>query len=222
MNRAEWISSGHHNNEYRQYARNALKQWRAENNITEKCAVHHRDDTEETRKYNSEHYERWGFNDNGEFIEGQYVIFMTCAEHAAYHNKQRSGENSPLYGRKHSTETCQKISESKKGKKHSEETRAKISASLQGENNPNYGKKLSDEARTKISTNNGRYWKGKKFSEEHRTKISSAYQGKKVLYAAYKNNGGTLKWNEFQKALSNGAITFEMQPISVYTKEINK
>ena len=64
--------------------------------------------------------------------------------------------------------------------------------------------------------------KGKKFSEEHRAKMSATKQGEKVLYVAYKNNGGTLKWNDFRKALKNGEITFEMQPISVYTKEINK
>ena len=215
MNRAEWITDGRHLNEYRRYVNHALKQWKLENNITEKCVAHHRDDTEETRKYNSEHYERWGFNENGEFIEGQYVIFMTHAEHTTYHNKQRSGQNSPLYGRKHSTEARAKMSESRKGKKFSEEHCAKISA-----NHAHYwkGKKLSDETRTKMSAAQ----KDKKCPEEARAKMSVARQGVKVLYAAYKNNGGTLKWNDFRKALKNGEITFEMQPISVYTKEINK
>ena len=212
MNRAEWITDGRHLNEYRRYVNHALKQWKLENNITEKCVAHHRDDTEETRKYNSEHYERWGFNENGEFIEGQYVIFMTLSEHTAYHH---IGKISPRRGKKCSEETCEKISVNNarywKDKKLSDETRDKISAA-------NKGRKLSDETRAKMSATR----KGKKFSEEHRAKMSATKQGEKVLYVAYKNNGGTLKWNDFRKALKNGEITFEMQPISVYTKEINK
>lgn len=212
MNRAEWITDGRHLNEYRRYVNHALKQWKLENNIIEKCVVHHRDDTEETRKYNSEHYERWGFNENGEFIEGQYVIFMTLSEHTAYHH---IGKISPRRGKKCSEETCEKISVNNarywKDKKLSDETRDKISAA-------NKGRKLSDETRAKMSATR----KGKKFSEEHRAKMSATKQGEKVLYVAYKNNGGILKWNDFRKALSNGKITFEVQPISVYTKEINK
>ena len=53
-----------------------------------------------------------------------------------------SGVNNPMYGRHHSRETKQKISQSLKGKKHSEETREKISQSLKG-------KKHSEETRQK-------------------------------------------------------------------------
>ena len=58
-----------------------LEKWKLENNITETCIVHHRDDTEETRKYNSEHYERWGLNEDGTFEYGKYVVFMTLSKH---------------------------------------------------------------------------------------------------------------------------------------------
>lgn len=238
MNREEWIANGRHRNEHWRYVNNALKQWKLENNIAERCAVHHRDDTDETRKYNSEHYERWGFNDNGEFIEGQYVIFMTQSEHVHYHNigKKRSeetrakisaaqkGRESPMRGKHLSEETRTKISATKcgerhpmYGKKHSEETRTKISDALKGEENPMYGKHHSEEARTKMSTNHTHYWKGKTRSEETRSKMLAAHKGISILYVAYKNNGGILKWNDFRKALKNGEITFEMQPITVYT-----
>lgn len=172
-----------------------FKRWKKENNITERCAVHHRDDTEETRKYNSEHYERWGCNEDGTFEYGKYVIFMTQADHARYHHK---------------------------GKAVSEATRIKMSASKAGSNSPMYGKHHSEETCTKISANNAHYWYGKNLSEEHRAKISAAmsatHTGTVALYAAYKNNGGILKWNEFRTALKNGEITFEVQPITVYTK----
>ena len=185
----------------------AFEKWKLENNITERCIVHHRDDTEETRKYNTEHYERWGCNEDGTFEEGKYVVFMTNAEHSTYHN---AGEKNPMYGKKLSEETRAKLSLNHAdfsgkenpmyGKAHSEETRAKMSAARKG-------KKLSEETRAKMSTAH----KGKKFSEEHRVRMSVACKSVTTrvatLYTTYKNSGGTLNWNEFQKALSNGVIT---------------
>lgn len=204
MNRQEWIMDGRHTNEYRQYVNNALKRWKLENNITERCAVHHRDDTEETRKYNSEHYEFWGLNEDGSFEYGKYVVFMTSAEHTRYHK----------IGKMHSEETRNRMSAAHKGKKLSEEHCAKISAANKGKENPMYGKKHSEETRTKISAAN----KGKMRSEETRARMSATRKSIGVLYTAYKNNGGTLNWHGFRKALSNGEITFEVQPITVYTK----
>lgn len=238
MNREEWLANGSHHNEYWRYVNNALKQWKAENNISERCAVHHRDDTEETRKYNSEHYERWGFNDNGEFIEGQYVIFMTQSKHVCYHrtghhqteetcakiSAAQKGRESPMRGKHHSEETREKMSAAHcgerhpmYGRKHSEETRAKISDALKGGENPMYGKHHSEEACTKMSANHSHYWRGKTRSEETRAKMLAAQKGISILYTTYKNNGGILKWSEFRKALKNGEIAFEMQPITVYT-----
>ena len=174
MNRKEW--SKKHNRllavEYIKIHK-ILNDWMLQNGITERCDVHHRDDTEETRKYNEEHYERWGFNEDGTFEYGKYVIFMTKAEHTHYH---------------------------KIGKKFSDEHRANLS-----NNHSHYwkDKQRSEETRAKISTTK----KGKNCSNEHRTKISEAYKGMSVLYATYKNNGGTLKWHEFRTALKNGEIT---------------
>lgn len=120
MNREEWVANGRHINKYRRYVNNALNQWKQENAITERCAVHHRDDTEECRKYNEEHYERWGCNEDGSFEHGKYVVFMTRAEHAHYHN---IGERNSMYGKHHSEETRAKISVAQRGKMHSEEAR---------------------------------------------------------------------------------------------------
>lgn len=140
--------------------------------------IHHLRDTEEQRKYNDEHYELWGFNLDGTFEYGKYVIFVTREEHTNIH--------------KHSEETKNKISETitnywtaeKRaewslkntgkgnpfyGKHHTAETLAKLS----GENNPMYGKHHSEEARKAISEAN----KNKVVSEETRKKLSLASSG---------------------------------------------
>ena len=46
----------------------------------------------------------------------------------------KSGENHPMFGKHHSEETRQKLSEAAKGKVVSDETRKKLSASLKGKN----------------------------------------------------------------------------------------
>ena len=77
--------------------------------------------------------------------------------------------NKNSLGYKHTTETKQKMSESRKGKKlpkFSEEHRRKISEAQKG-------KKLSDEHKKKISESE----KGKKLSDEHKKKISAARKG---------------------------------------------
>ena len=45
--------------EYYKHVCVLLRQWKSDNNYDCKCVVHHRDDTEECRKYNQEHYELW-------------------------------------------------------------------------------------------------------------------------------------------------------------------
>ena len=65
------------------------------------------------------------------------------------------------------------------------------------------GHKLSEESRLKLSEAR----KGLKFSEEHKRKISEAKKGKNstcnLAYKEYKENGGPLSWNEFQKEMKN-------------------
>lgn len=244
MNKNEYYNSKilYKNEEYK-YARKLLKEWQCANNIEQECVIHHRDDTEECRKYNEEHYERWGIDENGEFTEGKYVKFMTRSAHTTYHHK----------GKILSEETRQKISDAHTGKSFTEETKQKLSKANSGENNPMfgvhrfgsanpfYGKKHSAETKQKLSD----HFKGKPISEETRQKISNAIKGEnhpmygksptpesiaknresniklaksiKYLYDVYKKNGGCLSWNGFRHMLKTGEITFEMQPISVFT-----
>lgn len=66
------------------------------------------------------------------------------------------------------------------GKHHTKETKQKMSNALSGENNPNFGKKLSDESRKKLSdarSGNKHPQYGIPLSEEHKTKISESMSG---------------------------------------------
>ena len=162
MNKEECVKSNCGHNEYWKLVQHKLKLWKKDNGLQGRYVVHHRDDTDECRKYNEEHYERWGFNEDGSFEYGKYIVFMAQSEHVSYHNK---------------------------------------------------GKIFSEEYRAKLSANHSHYWKGKERSEETcaklSAKVSATLQVEKVLYATYKNNGGTLKWNDFRKALKNGDIPLD-------------
>lgn len=93
-------------------------------------------------------------------------------------------------GLKHTEESKQKMSESKKGKHISEETKQKISIAMEGRqfteetkkkmSESQKGKKLSEETKKKISKNNSRYWTGKQRTEETKRKMSESLKGKYV------------------------------------------
>ena len=103
-----------------------------------------------------------------------------------------SGEKHPMYGKKHTEDAKNKISESKKGNKnmlgknHSEKSKEKISNSLKGFKHTEeskakiskglLGRKVSIETRKKISESN----KGTVFSKERREKISNALKGRSL------------------------------------------
>ena len=175
MNKEEYYSyCGWYQNKHNKYYINVqklLKDWMIENNITETCVIHHRDDTPEMIKYNEEHYERWGHNADGTFEYGKYVLFMTRAAHVSYHHK----------GKSLSAEQKERLRIINTGKHHSEETKKKLSIMHTGNRNPFYGRKHSDETMANM----------------RRTQ---------TLYKQYKQTGGELSWNGFQRALKNNEI----------------
>lgn len=99
------------------------------------------------------------------------------------------GEKNPMYGKKHTLEIKEKISQTNIGKKLTDEQKTKISEKLKGKNHPLYGKKHSEETKNKIKTSHlgkrGLSGKshpmyGKKHLIESRCKISKALKGKFV------------------------------------------
>lgn len=142
MNKEEYYNtSGVYKTYEYKYVQSLLHQWKTENNYTCKCVVHHRDDTEECRKYNTEHYERWGFNEDGTFEYGKYIVFMTMSEHMRYHNAgvnnpmygvRKLGVDNPFYGHMHSHESKEKMRIAHIGKKLSHEHRSKMAVTRKG------------------------------------------------------------------------------------------
>lgn len=198
MNFSEWHNSPKYDGKYKWYnktksillSRKFECDGEADRNSTD---IHHLRDTEEQRKYNDEHYELWGFNEDGTFEYGKYVVFWTHEHHTYYHSKiseesrqKRSEIAKSLW---ENDEYRNKVVGKRSGELHwcygkhrDEETREKISKSLSGENHPNYGKHLSDETKGRISEKNkGKAFRlGAKNSPEHNKKISDANKGRFV------------------------------------------
>lgn len=192
--------------QYRKSVHRKLQEWMALNNIDEKCVVHHRDDTEETRKYNAEHYDRWGFNEDDTFEYGKYVVFMTLRDHIKHHH----------IGATRSEDACKHISESSKGNRSDKqrEALARLNAAHTGVNNPMYGKRHTEESRRKMSEHSKGQpssFKGKHHSEQSKNALSEAqhaYQEKMhKLFEAYKASNGTLNYTRFCKAIKLGEIS---------------
>jgi group I intron endonuclease len=103
-----------------------------------------------------------------------------------------AGENNPFYGKQHSLETIEKISQANTGKKRTEEQKQKMSIesssrtyseeTCQKHRDYQTGRKYSDDARAKMSAaKKGKpstAFLGKQHSEETKAKISAAKKGK--------------------------------------------
>ena len=257
MNREEYYASKFETWQHR-YVLELIRDWKIKNNITEQCVIHHRDDTEECVEYNEKHYERWGFDDSGEFEYGKYVVFMTRRDHTTYHNASRKNTN----------ETKSKMSKSAKASWNDErrnyyytnvltdEYRMKLSVAAKsawtderkleysknwsGSNSPIFGKKASTETIEHLKESHITYYKnnpnaaagenngfyGKTHTDDAKNRIRAAHKiiikGKKLLYKVYKENGGIFQWNDFQKELSSGGITFEYVKPSIFLEVQNE
>ena len=101
--------------------------------------------------------------------------FKPSYETRKLQSENTKGENNPFYGKHHTDEAKQKMSEHAKGKycgednpfygkHHTDETKQKISESRKGkycgEDSPNFGIKRSDEIRKRMSENHANF-KGK-------------------------------------------------------------
>ena len=102
-----------------------------------------------------------------------------CGEKAHFFGRRHTAESlekmsASKRGKKLSPETRKRMSETRKGRIVSPETRKKLSESRRGEKNPRFGKKNTPEHQARIVA----AVKGKKLSPEHCTKISEALTGK--------------------------------------------
>lgn len=98
-------------------------------------------------------------------------------------SESHKGEKNYMFGKHHTEESKQKMSEAQKGKTFSEESRKKMSEAKKGEKHPMYGKHPSEETRKKLSEakkGEKHYNFGKHLSEEHKKKISES-NNKKVI-----------------------------------------
>jgi hypothetical protein len=90
----------------------------------------------------------------------------------------QKGRMNCFYGKKHTEEHKQKMSNLFKGRRLSEETKRKLSEAQTGEKHHLYGKKRSDETKEKIAlTMTGK--KRKPFSDEWKKNLSLSRLGKK-------------------------------------------
>lgn len=158
MTKDEWYTSNDKPLKWRKLAGKLVSEFKKVNGYAsnERLVIHHIDDREDAVKYNNEHYEMWGFNEDGTFEYGKYVVFMTVGEHSSHHmtGKQRFGERNSFYGRHHTEETRQKIKDYHIGLHASEETKKKMSESRTGEKNSFYGKHHTDATKKAISIKN--------------------------------------------------------------------
>lgn len=172
MTREEWKSCNDKKLKY-QWANKCRKIQRSlQYNPDPKAVVrHHLRDTEEQRKYNEEHYEYFGFNQDGTFEYGKYIVFITEEEHIAIHSqsdetKTKIGNASkehwkdPVYrdrvisGNRRAWQNEDRrraVSAKLKGRHLSDEHKKKLSEALSGENHPLYGTHPSEETLAKRS-----------------------------------------------------------------------
>lgn len=144
-------------------------------------------------------------------------------EHRLKLSKAAEG-NKKFLGKHHTEETKKKQSEAHSGKSKSEEHKRKLSEANKGKKQSDEhirkrveklkGKKRTDEQRRNMSESRKGKFKGREpwnkgktgvqpCSEENKRKLSETQKliqsEKSKAYKEYKENGGTLKWNDFQK-----------------------
>ncbi len=252
MNRKEWLNCNDTNKYYWSNKCREIQKSLIYNSNPAATVRHHLRDTEEQRKYNDEHYEYFGFNQDGTFEYGKYVIFVTKEEHSNLHavcedtrmkiSTANKGEKNGMFGKHHSEEVKtiiskvtkerweddsyrKQMSDILKSREFSEEHRRKLSESKLGDKNGMFGTHHTDEEKEHLRQISKSYWtderkkeqseqrKGHFVSDETKKKIGNALRGRtqsdeqkahllsvSEKWKEYKSTGGTMTWNEFQKA----------------------
>lgn len=120
---------------------------------------------------------------NNEYISSRhYELFRK------QHSLNLTGEGNPMFGKIHSNETKEKMSDKAKKRIVSETTKEKMSESHKGKNNAMYGKTHTDEARKRISDGNkgigageNNNFYGKTHSDQTKQRLAEARRGQPKL-----------------------------------------
>ena len=157
------LRKNNHHNEYLQRAWNKYGENAFQFNILEICPQNMLDDREcyYIHLYNTVHRD-CGYNlkpgGNGSNPSLEARKNMSEAQLARWTEEFRqewslkyTGENNPFYGKHHTEETGQKISEANRRRVWTEESRKKISESSKGRISPNFGKSTPQDVKDKIS-----------------------------------------------------------------------
>lgn len=92
--------------------------------------------------------------------QSTYIKLSEAKKGENHHFYGKRGEGTPMYGKKHTEESKNKMRESSLGQICSEETRKLLSGKFTGEGNPYYGKTHSNEVRKKMSENHADFRRG--------------------------------------------------------------
>lgn len=121
-----------------------------------------------------------------------------------------SGENNPMWGKKHSHKTKKLIGEKSSQKQYSPEYKQKLSVAMMGSKNHRYGVKMSSETKEKIGESQRgekhHLW-GKKRSKETRENIGLS-QPNRIVVSKYDLEGNKLDtYTSLGEAAKNNQIT---------------
>ena len=131
---------------------------------------------------------------------GGITLFKHTEDAKSTMSAVKTGENHPMFGKKHSEETIARMRQAHLGKTFTDEHKANISKSLTGEKHPFYGKHHSDESKEAMRQAH----LGKTFTDEHKANISKSLTGEKhPLYGKHHSDESKAKMS--QAHLGNSA-----------------
>ena len=137
---------------------------------------------------------------------GGITLFKHTEEAKSTMSAVKAGENHPMYGKKHSEETIEKMRQAQLGKHHSDESKeamrqahlgktltdehkASISESMTGEKHPFYGKHHSEETKEIMRQKH----LGKHHTEETKAQMSADRTGEKHPFYGKKHSEETIE-----------------------------
>lgn len=180
----------------------------------------------------------------GQDTRKKISVALTGIKRPSPTDAQRKNLSALRMGHAVSPETCQKISDAKKGRsngragyKHSEDTLRKMSDSQKGHGNRRPGYKHSQDTRLKISeANKGQHpseatlqklseaHKGRTLSDETRKKLSEALKGRKKLPLSLEtrlkisqSKLGSVPWNKGHRKGDDGERLDQSDAVPVFS-----